>query len=415
MPKHGRSATSPLKKVGSGGAKSGLTTAPVRPTPVLFGSKKLQDLLLKIARDGEVRLTSRPKSYHERLAKIGICTIRRDADMDVIKLDASYPAAKEIRAVLSDITGTTVRSGKHGNGTVHQVTPLGHPRFLPFRLMLVIAQSVDGLDDETIRRRIPDVWPLSVTKGIKVLVRDGVLEEGGGQRFTFAADVPISFKPLLFRLAEFIDDSCLAESEAAGPRPSAFRSAADNAPRLFGTDIRLRNLMALAVYGPMLYRDLRRITGAGHLREEDWGDAPFGRAALMRTWKTLDGTALALDTKHPLHPPLYRLLIRLSEIYPLSPHVPAFDKPKLPRSQAWIGDKDALFGGPIPTRILMSIGVLGWTFEALCCASIDHDRWNIKKSMRRLEEEGVLQGDRPRKPGMNVRIVRIADAFPARD
>ena len=35
--------------------------------------------------------------------------------------------------------------------------------------------------------------------------------------------------------------------------------------------------------------------------------------------------------------------------------------------------------------------------------------------MRRLEEEGVLEGDRPRKPGMNVRIVRVAKDFPARD
>ncbi len=42
-------------------------------------------------------------------------------------------------------------------------------------------------------------------------------------------------------------------------------------------------------------------------------------------------------------------------------------------------------------------------------------RYNVKKSMRRLKEEGVLEGDRPRKPGMNVRIVRIADRFDARD
>ena len=173
--------------------------------------------------------------------------------------------------------------------------------------------------------------------------------------------------------------------------------------------------MALAVHGPMMYRDLRRITGAYHLREEDRDDAPFSRAGLVRVWETPDGKALALDEAHPLHPPLRLLLIRLAEIYPLSPHVLNFDRPTPPPRQAWVGDTDALFGGPIPTQILMTIGVQGWTFEALCCACIDHDRYNIKKSMRRLEEEGVLEGDRPRKPGMNVRIVRVAEGFPARE
>ncbi len=73
----------------------------------------------------------------------------------------------------------------------------------------------------------------------------------------------------------------------------------------------------------------------------------------------------------------------------------------------------AIFGGIILTTILLTIGVLGWTFEALCVSvCTGHDRWNIKKSMRRMEDEGILQGERPRGPGFRARVVTISDAFP---
>lgn len=38
----------------------------------------------------------------------------------------------------------------------------------------------------------------------------------------------------------------------------------------------------------------------------------------------------------------------------------------------------------------------------------------MKKAIRRLEEQGVLQADRPRRPGMNVRVLTLADAFVAK-
>ena len=59
---------------------------------------------------------------------------------------------------------------------------------------------------------------------------------------------------------------------------------------------------------------------------------------------------------------------------------------------------------------------MGWTFEARCCEiSGGHYRKVVKKSMKRLEAQGVIQGDRERKPGMNVRVVTVAGDFPARD
>jgi hypothetical protein len=147
--------------------------------------------------------------------------------------------------------------------------------------------------------------------------------------------VPASFRTLVLAIAEHIPERRLDRVDVSGPRAFAFIQADDGAPRLFGTDARLRNLMALAVHGPMLYRDLRKLTGAYHLREHDSrNDAPFGRGAVVRTWETPDGTAVALDPDYPCALPLCRLLVRLAEIYPLPAHDPAYGKPDLPPRQA---------------------------------------------------------------------------------
>ena len=134
---------------------------------------------------------------------------------------------------------------------------------------------------------------------------------------------------------------------------------------------------------------------------------------MVRVWETNDGTAVGLDEAHPLALPLKRLLLKLAGTYPPGPHFPRADVSKAPR-QRWRGDKLAFFGDQIPTNVLFSIGAYGWTFEALCCHFAGLHRENIKLAMMRLEEEGVLQGDRPRKPGPNVRVVTLADGFSAK-
>jgi hypothetical protein len=124
---------------------------------------------------------------------------------------------------------------------------------------------------------------------------------------------------------------------------------------------------------------------------------------------------MMLDRDHPLHLPLRRLLVALERVYPLPAYAPEHKAPKPPPRRPWSGDRHAQFGGIIPTTVLTSVGVHGWTFEAFCCElATGHDRFNVKRAMRRLEEERVLQGDRPRVPGFNVRVVTIADGFPAK-
>lgn len=193
-------------------------------------------------------------------------------------------------------------------------------------------------------------------------------------------------------------------------------SPSDGAARLFGPDVRLRNLMALAKYGPLRLRDLRRVTGATTVHTEGRDYAPFGRADLVRTWGAGRDRTAMLDPNFPVALPLRILLIALERAYPLPPQTLIPAPLELPAMRPWKGDKLALFGSPIPTAILTSIGVMGWTFEALCVeVATGYDRVVVKKVIRRLEDEGVLQGDRDRKPGFNVRVLTISNEFPAHE
>ncbi len=421
VPKSKISATSPARKGTANGHASGLTSQNIRPQPLLFGDEMFQEQLLDIARMGTIHL--KPHGKMRRLVSSGLCVCERIPGADVIALNDGHPAINELRAVLAEMTGIHIDDhGHRGNPNFDRVSPLGHARPVAFRVTLVLYQAGSGVDEETMRRRLPDIWPCSVSETLDRLVRNRVLVEGEGRVFTLALDVPQSFMQLVLRLAEIIGDPRLKPSDAGGRRATAYQQAPDGAPRLFGTDARLRNLMALAVHGPMLYRDLRRITGAYHLVEEEPDQAPFGRAALVRTWETEDGTALALDGEHPLALPLKRLLVRLAEIYPLPPHVPTYGRPDPPPPQAWDGDRLALFGSAIPTKILLTLGNRGWTFEAICCESASgsrdpnsNKRVVTKKVIRRLEAEGILVGNRPRGPGFGPRLLVIPEDFPAKD
>jgi hypothetical protein len=384
-------------------------------TPVLFEQPKHQKLLLEVARRGAVEV-GRPNAYHTALVKAGILIERRDPPQSaraVVTMNANYPALPELLTFLSDLTGESFPLIPK-SAPVHPEKPLGHKGPLPFRVFLTLAQAREPLTELTIRRRISGEWAQTVRSTIVSLVDSGALAEGEGRKFDFAPDVPDSFKALVLRLAEVIADPLFAKLEVSGPRPSAFGLAEDGAPLLFATDLRLRNFMALAVHGPLLHRELRRITGAQHTNEESWNDAPFGRGGVVRTWETAGGQAVALDEAHPLHPPLLRLLLRMAELYPLPGFKPRFASPIAPPPRPWVGDKLAFFGSDIRTAIMFSIGVYAWTFESLCCHFAGPHRENVKHAMRKLEAQGVIAGDRDRRPGANIRFLRIPDSFGAK-
>jgi hypothetical protein len=419
VPKHHQERTTPIHDAALSDDASGLTGDSVRPKPVLFGSARLQALLLEIARRGSVRVGV-INNYYTQLVRSGLCVEKRDSPQSrhaMMSLNADHPAILEIIPVLRELLGRSFPcSVGDGTATINPSFPLGHSGPMSFHIMSISYQAGEPLDAETIKKRIPSAWALTIDKALVRLQQDGALQKAADGTFDFRADVPKAFRRLVFRLSDVIGDPKFQVSEGSGARVTAFGAASDGAPRLFGSDIRLRNLIALAVYGPMHYRDLRRLTGVNHLRTEGERHAPFGRAALVKTWATPDGVALALDQTHPLHDPIRRLLLKLAETYPPAIHVPRFDKPDVPSSEAWIGDRYAIFGGPIPTSILLTIGVYGWTFESLC-ESVDdsRDRTAIKKALHRFEKEGILEGDQPRGPGFNIRVLKFPESFAARD
>jgi hypothetical protein len=385
---------------------------------------KQQNLLIAIARDGSAPIPQNSLGYHRGLIKTHMCEEHGTGNRrHYLTLDPRFPAAAELDAVIGDLAGITIRREHIGGGTVHPTIPLGHQGPIFFRVLLEVARSDAPLDNDTFRRSIPEHWKNAVSNNVQKLVDLGVLDPGEGGTFSFAVGVPTSYRALLLALASYIPQRLLDRVAAPAHRPFAFNQAADGAPRLFGTDVRLRNLMILAVNGPMLYRDLRKMTGAFHLNKHDSrDDAPFGRGAVVRAWETPDGTALALDPDYPCALPLRRLLVRLAEIYPPRAHDPTYIKPDLPPPQAWNGDRLALFGSHIPTQILLTLANRGWTFEAICCESAtsgrdpgSNKRVVTKKVIKRLEDEGVLAGSRPRGPGFGPRLLRLADTCPARE
>jgi hypothetical protein len=267
---------------------------------------------------------------------------------------------------------------------------------------------------------MPDATPAMLRATLRSQCHAGVVD-AVGKRFRISENVPESFRDLVLRLGAVLeprDPRLAASAIAPPPRPAAFQPAQDGAPRLFGTDIRLRNLMGLARHGALYLQELRQLSGVSGQRAEGADFAPFGRGGVVRTWQTPQGVVAELDPAFPLHLPLRRLLLKLEEQYPLAPLVRNLPPPNSPprNGAAWAGDKLSLFGGPLATSILLSIGYLGWTFESLCVSvAVGYEHSVVASALRTLQNEGVLEADRRARPGFDVKVVRIAQTFPARD
>ena len=163
-----------------------LTHSGQRPVPALFGSARRQELLLKVARDGSAAVGER-LAFHRLLATSGLCVESRrsrGSPSAILTLNRDYPAFPELLAVLGDLSGRTVQYEiGDASGVVDADRPLAHSGYVPFRLMLVFVQAGTHLDEETVRRRAPDVWPTAVSDALDTLVADAVLEEGERRNF----------------------------------------------------------------------------------------------------------------------------------------------------------------------------------------------------------------------------------------
>jgi hypothetical protein len=111
---------------------------------------------------------------------------------------------------------------------------------------------------------------------------------------------------------------------------------------------------------------------------------------------------------------LRRLLLAMEHAHPLPPAVRQRPTPRPGRrTSRWDGDRYALFGTPIRTVALLTSGVYGWTYERLAARCLPgYCREVVKGAIHRLEDIGLLQGSRERRPGFDVRAMRISDDLP---
>lgn len=410
-----------------GGRESLPLTGPLNVTgplngPILFGTQAAQELLVRIFREGQV---GKPAGFHitGSLRRSGLIAQARMGRGSVLVLAPGHPARDLLCKVLATLNGAPgcpprVSPDPAAEYAFDPAKPLGHRSALWFRVVLHIARAPEPIPLGGLRFRIPDAYPPQLEDIVQKLLAAGVVDHLDSS-ITIASAVPSAFRDLVVRLGDILaplDGRLAASSPMIPGRPSAYQRAEDGAPRLFGSDVRLRNLMALAKYGAMYSTELRRVTGVSGQKLESRDLAPFGRGGVVNAWSGDDGVALQLDSSFPLFLPLRRLLLKLEQLYPLPPLVRSYPEPTVREPAAWNGDKWALFGSPIVTSILMTIGVLGWTFEALCVStSGGYDRTVVKKALATLHDEGLLESDRTRRPGFNTRIVRLAERFAAKE
>jgi hypothetical protein len=388
--------------------------------PILFGLPADQRLLIEIYQRGQCwkpSATYLPTAF----VRSGLIVLAQSGRQTFMLLAPQHPSYDLLLNVLASMSGTRGEPPKLSptRGSEYRIDtacPLAHRHPLHFRILLQVARA-ESIRSEALRGLLPDAYPERLRGVVDELIGLGVLESRSG-RLHFARNVPPDYKALIRSLGDVLAkrDELLAAPVTQRERPKALQRAADGAPRLFGTDVRLRNLMALAKHGPIYLSDLQRIAGSYVFSAEREQAAPFGRAHLVRTWEGTHGTAYGLDLSFPLAFPLRRLLLKLEQAYPLPALRRVRPHPEPPPPQPWDGDRLALFGGAVATSILFTLGAQDWTFQALCVATAaGHYRNVVEDGFATLLHEGVLEADRPSRPGFDVRIVKIAETFVAKD
>jgi hypothetical protein len=388
---------------------------------ILFGSNYQQDLLVSVYREGELQKPSR-KYIPDALLRSGLIELVPRGRSQYIVLAPAHPAYSLLVAVLAELNGgmgqyPTLSPPSDREYAINSQRPLAHRSACLFRILLHVARSL-VIGVSVLRRLMPDVYPDKVRDAVAQAILAGVLEETA-DGIIFAKSVPESYRALVIAIGERLAarDPYMAISEPVlPPRPGAFRRAADGAPRLFGSDIRLRNLMALAKHGPLYAGELRQLTGTFQVVGDSESVAMFGRGDIVYSWEDDRGNAYQIDPTFPLRLPLRRLLLKLEEAYPLPPLRRMHAPPEHSPAAQWNGDKVALFGGALATQILLTLGPTGWTFQSLCVdIASGYYRNVVEDAFATLIHEGVLEGDRDKRPGFDIRVTTIAESFVARE
>ncbi len=177
-------------------------------TPTLLGADSdSQRLLLRLFVEGPIR---KPPGYHipQKLLNAGLVARYHNARFVVVMLDGRHPANGAVRNVLADLAGSAGhQSAVPPAGTAaHAVSlfrPLGHREVAAFRVVLWVIRAGDAIEEATLLRRIPDVYPQMPRGARDRLVEDGVLTCGpSGLRI--ADGVTDSYQRLVLELGDLL-------------------------------------------------------------------------------------------------------------------------------------------------------------------------------------------------------------------
>lgn len=234
--------------------------------PVLFGTADAQEFLLRIFREGDVPV--RGIHVPTALRRSGLVAQAFLGRAAFLTLHPRHPLLEQLRTVLEELAGTQAGRSrlvlvKGAGHAVDLERPLGHSCPLAFRLLLQLVREQNGLQCDALRRRLPGAYAQTVANAIDRLVRAEVISHDGAV-FEIAHAVPDAFRKLILEFGKLLsprDPRLETAAPLARSPAAAFRRNADGAPLLFGTDVRLRNLMALAKYGPLHFRELRSLSG----------------------------------------------------------------------------------------------------------------------------------------------------------
>lgn len=399
--------------------------------PIVFGTAKIQRMLLDMYENGDAPCGKEPSQL---LFRSGLAyRFERRGAMNRISshaaLDSRHPASALVLAVLQNLSGKQVieRANEPPDEPRHEIDskhPLCHRSDYDFRVLQRVAEAGEtGANLQSLRLRIHDAWPTSIAASVARLADDGLLETDEGDFHRISPMVPPAFVELVRGIAKSLaaKDTRFGTDVKAVQRVTGNARASDDAPRVFGTDLRLRTLMALAKYGAMDVRDVRRAIGGSSVRMSskrqcdgvEGNLAPFGRGGVVRIWNSGTGLAARLDPDYPCAPELVRFLLKMEESYPLVTDLRILPEPPLPERRRWVGDYNVLFGGFVASRILASIGHLGWTYAKLATRAANAADQSVVGVVLRMEEDGIIEGDRARRGRGDVRILTVSKTFPA--
>jgi hypothetical protein len=213
-------------------------------------------------------------------------------------LNSLHPAHDELLAALralsqDDETFASLPETEASSGVpLNAERPLAHRYAASFQMLAALAThatlALSELQNFIKEKRTAGVEGAleELSAGDVITTHDGVV--------CFAPGVPQEYVQLVLAVNTNVEGPA-ARIAPATRRATSFEHASDGAPRLFGTDLLLRNFMALAKLGPLHHVDLAAIVGIHYVRTESSRYAPFGRAGVVRVSNAPNGIAAALE------------------------------------------------------------------------------------------------------------------------